>query len=34
MDDSESPGLIFADSVWRLQLVAIAANSRAQSQVT
>ncbi len=34
MDDSESSVLIFADSVWGLQLVAVAANSRAQSQVT
>jgi len=33
MGDSESSGLIFADSVWGLQLVANAANSRAQSQV-
>ena len=33
LGDSESSGLIFADSVWGLQLVATAANSRAQSQV-
>ena len=34
LGDSESPGLIFTDSVWGLQLVATAAKSRAQSQVT
>ncbi len=33
LGDSESSGLIFADSVWGLQLVATAANSRTQSQV-